>query len=188
MPNVKGTSIAARLDWVRRHGGDEAVAAVLAQLSDQKEVEQIRVTGALKSAWYPYRMFIELIEAIDRRFGKGDGSLIPTLGGEVARADLKTVYKVFFKLASPNFIVEKATQVWSRYYDSGSLVTRQNDPGHVIIEMRDFVQPHRAHCLSVLGWMRETLRMSGASDCEVVHTTCRTRGQAICEFEAHWST
>jgi uncharacterized protein (TIGR02265 family) len=186
MPNVKGTSIAARLDYVRRRGGEEAVAAILGELSDKSEVDQIRVTGPLKSAWYPFRMFVELIEAIDRKFGKGDGSLIEDLGAEVARTDLKTVYKVFYRIASPNFVVSKATQVWSRYYDSGELTVLQNDPGKVRIELRSFASPNKTHCQSVTGWMRETLHMSGAQECQVTHPRCRTRGDAICEYVATW--
>ena len=186
MPNVKGTSIAARLEYVRRRGGEEGVASVLDQLTDKAEVDQIRVTGPLKSAWYPFRMFVELIEAIDRKYGKGDGSIIQDLGAEVARTDLKSVYKIFYRIASPNFVVSKATQVWDRYYDSGELIVLQNDPGKVRIELRSFATPHRAHCESVLGWMRETLHMSGAAGCKVSHPKCRTKGDPICEYVATW--
>jgi hypothetical protein len=187
MSNVKGTSIAARLDYVRRRGGDEAVIAILNELSDKPEVEQIRVTGALKSAWYPFRMFVELIEAIDRKFGRGDGSLVQDLGAEVARTDLKTVYKIFYRIASPNFIVTKATQVWNRYYDSGELMSLQNDDGRIRLELRNFETPHWVHCQSVMGWMRETLRMSGAKGCEITHPNCRTKNAKTCEFVGEWT-
>lgn len=187
MPNVKGTSIAARLEYARRKGGDQAVLEILSRLSDQKEAEQLRLIGVLKSAWYPFRLFVELIEEIDRRFGKGDGALVPALAGEVAKADLKTVYKVFFKFASPNFIIEKAAQVWRRYYDSGEMVIVHNRPGDVHAEVRGFETPHRTHCLSVQGWVQQTLRMSGAADCVVTHTRCRARGEPVCEFTARWT-
>ena len=59
MARVKGTAIAGRLTFARRKGGEEAVAQLLAAVSDPAEAEQLRLTGALKASWYQFRTFID---------------------------------------------------------------------------------------------------------------------------------
>jgi hypothetical protein len=187
MAKVKGTAIAGRIAFARRRGGDAAVAALLSGLSDRSEAEQLALTGALRSSWYSFPTFLELTEGLDRRFGKGDGELIPEIAGDVAEGDLKTVYKIFFRLASPHFIIGKAAQVWRQYYDSGEMSVCEERPGFARIELRNFETPHRSHCLAVRGWIQRTLLLSGAGNPKVVHPRCRTAGASVCEFLGDWT-
>ncbi len=186
MAHVKGTSISGRLKYVQRYFGDAKLDEVMAGLSDQEAATQIKRSGALRSSWYPLDLLVDLSRTIDKVCGHGDGKLYRTMAGQVAEDDLSTVYKVFFKLASPGFIIEKAAQVWRQYYDSGEMVVLERQPGHAIMELRDFDSPNAVHCEMAAGWMERSIAMSGGKDVVLEHAPCRGRGGERCRFEARW--
>ncbi|MFN7135563.1 MAG: hypothetical protein ACK4N5_26060, partial [Myxococcales bacterium] len=186
MPRVKGTTIAGRIAFARARGGDAVVDEILAGLTNRAEANELRFT-ALRSSWYDFTTYVELSEALDRRFGNGDGTLLPTIAGDVAQADLRTVYKVFFRLASPQFIIGRCATIWRQYYDSGEMVVTEAGEDSARFEIRDFERPHRTHCLCVLGWMQRSLELTGVKDARVTHDRCRTAGAPSCVFNARWS-
>lgn len=185
MVNVKGTAIAGRRQYVVRYHGQEKLRAVLAGLKDHEAAQRLEV-GALKSAWYPFSLLIDLTENIDRVVGNGDGKLYRAVGAQTAEDDLSTVYKIFFKFLQPMYIVNKAAQVWNAYYSSGRLQTTQLGPGAVQIEIIDFETPNWVHCESVLGWAQRSIELSGAKNVRVEHPECRGKGAAHCRMRVLW--
>ena len=187
MGKVKGTTIAGRLAYARRRGGDEAVQKVVAAIRDPEAKLDLADGRALKSSWYPFSALIDISVELDRLYGSGDLSLLVEVGGDVAEADLNSVYKIFFKVANPQFIIDRAASVWRSYYSSGTCRVEKKAPNHVILELADFDEPHRAHCNSVLGWAARMLTLSSCKDLVAEHILCRTEGGATCRFEAHWT-
>jgi hypothetical protein len=55
------------------------------------------------------------------------------------------------------------------------------------ISIVDFDTPHRAHCLSVLGWIVAAAEMSGAKVQYAEEERCRTRGDDVCMLVARWT-
>ncbi|HEX7044309.1 MAG TPA: hypothetical protein VF203_06820 [Burkholderiales bacterium] len=185
MVNVKGTAIAGRRQYVLRYHGEEKLKAVLAQLKDQEAAKRLE-NGALKSAWYPFSLFIDLSETIDRVVGRGDGKLYRAMAAQTAEDDLSTVYKVFFKFLQPMYIVQKAAQLWSSYYTSGKMLAKQLSPGTIEFEIAEFETPHWAHCESVIGWAERSIQLTGVKGVHADHLECRAKGAAHCRFRISW--
>jgi len=186
MARIKGTALNSRCHYVVRHHGEAAFEEVLARLGKPEYAEVLR-KGVLKSEWYPFELYLELIRHIDAVCGTGDGSLYPVMAAQAAQDDLTTIYKVFFRIATPAFILSKARRIWSQYYDTGELVVVEHVAGRAIMEVRDFEAPHRAHCSSIAGWMQQCIVMTGASDAAVQHLSCRAQGDQRCMFSATWT-
>lgn len=186
MVNVKGTAIAGRRQYVMRHHGEDKLRAVLAQLKDREAAHRIETGGVLKSTWYPFSLFIDLTETIDRVIGKGDGRLYRAMAAQTAEDDLSTVYKVFFKFLQPLYIFNKASQVWTSYYTSGKLQTTQLAPATVELEIVNFETPHWAHCESVLGWAERSIQLTGVKNVRAEHVECRGKGAAHCRMRVFW--
>lgn len=185
MVNVKGTAISGRRQYVLRHHGEEKLKAVLAQLKDQEAAKRLQ-SGVLKSAWYPYELFIDLTETIDRVVGRGDGKLYRAMAAQTAEDDLSTVYKVFFKFLQPMFIFGKAASLWSSYYTSGKLLATQKSPGDIELEILDFETPRWPHCESVLGWAQRSIELTGVKNVAAEHLECRGRGARRCRMHFTW--
>ncbi len=186
MVKVKGTTIYGRLRWVNTYHSADAVTQVLDQLAD-REAAALLKRGPMRSSWYPFELFVDLIACIDRVCGKGDGGLYRQLAGQVAEDDLKSIYKAFFRVASTGFIIGKAAQVWSQYYDSGKLNVLVREKNNVKLEISNFETPHQIHCESVAGWIHRTVELTGMEAVSVIHSECRAGGDDRCLFDATWS-
>ena len=185
MVNVKGTAIAGRRQYVVRYHGEDKLHAVLAQLKDRESAQRLE-TGALKSAWYPFSLFIDFTETIDRVVGKGDGKLYRAVAAQTAEDDLSTVYKVFFKFLQPTYIFNKAAQLWSAYYTSGRLQTTLLSPGNIEMEIANFETPHWVHCESVIGWAERSIQLTGVKGVRAEHVECRAKGASRCRMRLFW--
>jgi hypothetical protein len=178
---VKGSALVARVRWVREKHPD-AYQQFLRALSP----ETARLAGDFMLLdWYPFPMFIELCTVLDRLFGAGDLALCYEIGRYAADVNLKTMYRLLFKLGSVQFILRRAAMAWKMSYDAGELVLRTEDARSAQLEIVDFPTPHRAHCLSVKGWMSRALEMSGARE-SVIKERCKLLGDPRCEFAAKW--
>jgi hypothetical protein len=183
MPNVRASAILARLRWVEEHHGREAKRAVLVSLSPTHATAILAAVNP--SLWVPFDAFVSLCQAIDRAYGSGDLALCRTLGRYAAQVNLPTIYRIFYKIGSLKFIISKASAVWSTHYDSGNASTR-DIPNGVAFVVENFATPHRAHCLSVLGWMEESAVISGVKVTAARESRCRLRGDAACEFQVEY--
>lgn len=184
MGHVKGSAIGSRVDFVRTHYGDAGLTRVLGEMSpDNAALLSREITS---TSWVPFSVFVDLNVTADRIFGSGDLSLCLEMGRYGAELNLPTIYKLFYRLGTPQYILSRAARLWDVHYDSGRL--RLEDAGHRAMRMHieDFDQPHRSHCLSVLGWTTRSIEMSGGKLLTFGETLCRTRGDSLCELVAHW--
>src|SRR5262245_51289136 len=161
MPNVKGAAITARLRFVRERFGDAGLQQLIDALSpDHRERIEARV---LPQAWVTYEFFIELCVQADQQFGKGDLGLCFEMGHYAAEVNLPSIYRLFYRFGSPAFVLSKAARLWSLHYDSGVLLAHDDGNGLFRLTIERFEQPHRAHCLSVLGWAKKSIEIGRAS-------------------------
>ena len=178
--HVRAPAVLARMRWLVENHGEAAYDGTLDRLTPEH-------AGAIRAAvhptfWVPFDAFIALTEAIDLRYGKGDLGLCRELGRYAANVNLPTLYRIFYKLGTVPYIMSKATAVWSAHYDSGTASAREVQRGEVSVTVENFATPHRAHCLAVLGWIEESVRISGAEMISIAEVKCRTRGAEACEF------
>lgn len=184
MANVKGSALSSRILWVQLEHGEAGFNRLLDQVSpDLKATIEM---GINKAKWYPFDQFVEMNLVLDRLFGTGDMKLIPELGRYGADANLKTIYRLFYKIGSVHWILGRAVRLWSAHYDSGFLEVATRGPKAAVIRVRGFATPHPAHCLSVLGWAQRSIELSGGKNPMMEETRCRTRGDELCQLDAIW--
>lgn len=182
---MKGSALASRLLWVRLGHGEQGLERLEAAASP--ELQPVLVNGVAVARWYPFPIFVELIEVIDRLFGKGDLALVWEMGRFGADANLKTIYRLFYKVGTVRWILGRAARLWGAHYDSGRLEVITDKPGEAIMEICDFDTPHRVHCMSVAGWAEKSVDISGGKDAKVTELECRALGQERCVMKATWT-
>jgi hypothetical protein len=185
MSDVKGAAITARVRYVREHFGEEGYQKLLAALSPE---HRERLGGRiLPHEWVPFDIFAALAVAIDRLFGKGDLQLCFEMGRYAAEVNLPSLYRIFYRFGSPMFIFRKAARLWEVHYTSGKLIPIEDRPGAIHLEIEAFDTPHRAHCMSVLGWGAKSIELSGGTVKRAEETRCRTRGDEVCSLALEWA-
>lgn len=184
MGQVKGSAITARIRFVRERFGESGYRRVRDALAaEHRAALDARV---LPHAWVPYDLFIAFNVEIDRMFGAGDLATCVEMGRYAAEVNLPTLYRIFYRLGSPLFIMRKAAKVWQVHYDSGELTAVEEGPAAVRLSIVGFAEPHRAHCLSVLGWASRSIELSGATLLSAEEPSCRARGEETCEMVFMW--
>ncbi len=184
MAHCKGLAVSSRLRWVQEQHGPAGLERLEAELS--AEHRELLAGHVLPHAWVPMALFIEVNVAADRLFGAGDLLLCQQMGAWAAEATLPKVFKLFYRLGTPMFIFERAAKLWSAHYDTGRLEPSRDEAGVVHLKLYDVEQPHRAHCLSVLGWAAKSIELSGAKPTLAEERRCRTRGEPFCELCLAW--
>jgi len=181
---VKGTAITASLRYLRERFGEEPAAHVRQGLP---RADRLTLEGAiLASSWYPASLLLRLMEEAEWQLGSKQPELARHMGRASADYGLTTVYRILFKLGSPEFIIGGAASVFASYWDTGRLVEEEHARGRAVFTLQDF-QGAAAFCARILGWMERTLELAGARDVRVVHASCVHRGEAECRFEGTWS-
>lgn len=184
MANVKGSALASRVLWVQLNHGASGIARLREACTP--DLRDTLDAGVKMARWYPFEQFVELVVKIDTVFGRGDLGLVKPLGRFGADANLTTIYRLFFKVGSTQWILGRAVRLWSAHYDSGFLEVMTRGARTAILRIRGFATPHRVHCESVLGWVERSIELSGGKQVALVETKCRTRGDDVCQLEATW--
>jgi hypothetical protein len=181
---VKGTVIAARIQFVAKRG-EQDLRRWIEQLSPA--ARELVEAGPLVNSWYPFAIFVELTESIDRVFGTGDGQLCRELGRASFDKYSTSVYRLVFRAVTVEFLVRRAKVAWQLHYDAGALESDSESLADgrklVRIRVRDIPTPHPAHCQSVRGWIVRAAEITGAGEIEERCSRCRRRGDDACEFE-----
>ena len=184
MIQVKGTAPASTVRFVTERFGEEGLRQIVAELPPEQRAEV--EAGLLVSAWYPFSLLINLSRAAEKHFG----GQVPRIQHEMGRASadygLTTVYKFFFRIGSPQFILSRASSLFRHYYTTGDLRAAVAEPGHAIMELSGFEEPAPELCDRLVGWYERTIELAGGKSFRAVHDRCMNRGDALCRTEAWW--
>ena len=183
MSEVKGSAVIARMRFVRDRWGEAGWRRLRAGLA--KPHRSLVDQRILPHHWVPFELFVDLNLAADSLFGRGDLALCREMGAHSAEVNLPTLYRIFFRLGRPSYILKKAARLWDVHYSSGRLVVEELPDG-AMMRIEGFDTPHQAHCLSVLGWAERSVILSGGRDVVCAERSCRAEGDAACEMEARW--
>jgi hypothetical protein len=181
---VKGTALESSSRYVRERFGPGALARVIEALPEGDRAAFHE--GILASAWYGLDALDRFMQETERQLSPQEPEVLRMMGRASCEYGLTGVYRVFFKVGSPEWIISKGAQVYSRYYDTGELKIVEVVSGRAIVELVGFEGGSRQFCERFYGWMQRTLELAGAKNLRTAHSTCIHRGDSICLFEGHW--
>jgi hypothetical protein len=142
--------------------------------------------GTDPSDWVDFGLFVEAIELADRLFDRGKLELAWEMGRFAASHDIGVWKRLIMGRVRPSMFIGLAASVWSHHYDRGRLLSRARGPTGLHVTLADFPAPHRAHCLSIGGWMLGSLELGPRRNGVVQELCCRAKGDTSCEFRVAW--
>jgi hypothetical protein len=182
MARSRGTSLLNNAAWIEHRFG----AAGWQRLLDAVSAEDRRtLTSVVAVGWYDLGVEIRMLDAIDQVLVRGDRKLLDEMGRFTADHDFGGVQRLFFRLANPAYVMEKAMSYWNRYYDGGRWEIRRL-PGGADGELIDFASPNEIFCIVTTGYLARMFELVGAKEVRVEHPRCRGRGDATCLFQGRW--
>ena len=184
MAQVKGTAVQSSMRYVKERFGENALARVIERLPEGDRGSFGH--GALSSAWYGMDAFLRFMQEAEKQLHAQEPDLVRRMGRASCEYGVTGIYKIFFKVGSPEFIISKAARVFGSYYDTGELKIAQSGPGLAVAELVGFEGGAPQFCERIYGWMQRTLEMSGAKGLRTAHSACVHRGDPACRFEGNW--
>jgi hypothetical protein len=139
-----------------------------------------------KGGWVEFELFIEATVLADRLFGRGDLGLASQIGKFAAGHAAGIWKRLLMRHVSPETVLGMAAGLWSHHYDGGKMLSRAFGATGVHVEIADWPKPHRAHCLSMGGWMEGSLEMGPRKNTALRELSCRALGARTCEFQLTW--
>ncbi len=147
----------------------------------------LTATGKPPGGWVDFELFVEANVLADRLFGAGDLGLVWEMGRFAASHNAGVWKSIFMRHMRPAMLLGITAGLWSSHYDSGRLASRSTGESSLLVSILDFPSPHRAHCLSIGGWMHGSLELGPRKSIEVRELSCRTTGGTSCDFRLSWA-
>jgi uncharacterized protein (TIGR02265 family) len=190
-PQVRGSLVLSRLEYLRNQGGTALLEHVLAQLTPA-DAGMLR-RSIRPASWRPLRVQHRLDDAIASVLSPGDRSqafvdvgrayadaILASTGRQVMRRmGNESAPKSFLKTV-PHLYSAFHTAAGRREYEplgENAAVIRTIDPDGVVID---------DHCWTVVGCLQRGLELSGAETVLVTETACRAAGAPCCEYRCEW--
>jgi hypothetical protein len=181
---VKGTAVQSSLRYVRERFGEDPLARVIEALPEGDRAAFGH--GVLASSWYEMDAFLRFMQEAERQLRTQEPDVVRKMGRASCEYGVTGVYKIFFKVGSPEFVISRATRVFTSYYDTGELKIVESGPGRAVVELTGLEGGAPQFCERIYGWMQRTLEMAGARNLRSAHSACVHRGDPACRFEGSW--
>jgi predicted hydrocarbon binding protein len=182
--NIKGRVILNARDFVLARDGNDGWRRVLDGLASE---DREALASMVPVGWYDIRLCDRMNRSIVNAVGAGSMEVMHALGGYAAAEDLKTIHRLFLRMANPAFVLERVAEFWGRYQDSGAWTVVRAQPNRVHATLDGWGSEDEATCVRLAAYTRRLFELVGAKDVHVERRACRARGDAACVFVGGWT-
>lgn len=186
MVKIKGSVLRSRLAMI----ADIAPEGGLDRVLDRLDPDVRETLGSLlASSWYSFDVGRKLDAAIVDELGGGRPEYFEKLGEASAEKNLGSggVHRQFLVVGNPHAFLEKASLVYSFYYDQGHRDYEKVGDNEAILTTHEAETYSAPDCATVVGWYRRALEMCGVEKPRVVEEQCRAKGGGVCRYRLTWS-
>jgi len=142
----------------------------------------------LASDWYPlYDALIVPTQKLCDLFFNGDERGAWEAGMFSAEYALKGFYRIFFRLGSPQFLINRATRVFSSYYSESELRVVESSTRRCVVHIVAFPEPYWTLDLRIGGWIERALELVGCKGIRVEITKSKAKGDPVTEYVTTWT-
>ncbi|MCK5536752.1 MAG: hypothetical protein KAI79_07985 [Bacteroidales bacterium] len=142
------------------------------------------------SKWYPLmESVIFPTETVAKVLGKTTEEAALELGQYSAEVALSGIYKIFVRISSPDFVISRATQVFSTYYNPGSIEIIEKNKNSLKARIKNFSKQDSLVMYRIAGWIQGTLQVTRRKTINVELDIKELEDDKLfCEILASWST
>jgi hypothetical protein len=186
MVEVKGTVVRDSIKAVKARHGEQAYADIVGLLKG--ETRSLFEKGSVMSiGWYPLDAFVEFLEMDLKVTAQGNEQELIRRSEVIIEQELKGIYRVFVKLGSPRFVLNRISTVHQTYFRGVEIEVSLPASGNAILKYTGFERRHRLIGLSIIGFYRKALEISGAKNVKAEFATKIEDDKGYCELLVTWS-
>lgn len=179
----KGNWVAARHRYVLEEYGQLGVDDVASRLEGRPR--ETFLAPPLTMALGDVGTVVEIDRAIVDGPMNGRIPRMKEFGGKIARYDVPVVYRVFFRIGTPGFILGRIGLVYGQYIKRGRMsASIGKSEGEVTL--REVPLPYYLCEHGISGWIEAALELAGAQTFFARQLRCVHRGDAECMWHVVW--
>lgn len=182
---VKGTALKTTRDFVKNKYPSEYNKWMQTLPAPTRELYESAINV---TEWFPIvECYLVPISSICEMFFKGDEKQCgDELGQFSADLALKGLYKVFLIVASPNFLIQRASKIISTYYQPSEVEAYSIDANSAGIRITKFEHLDKALEYRFGGWCKRALELANCSGVTYSINKSKAQGNSVCEIEFFW--
>jgi hypothetical protein len=183
--NIKGTALKTTRDFVRTRFPDQ-YENWLESLS--AESRKIFSSSLDATAWYPYHMgYAEPVQKImELCFHKDSKTGGDQLGRFSAETALKGFYKVFLLIASPQYLMQRASKIFTTYYDPSRIEAEIIGSDSAVLRIIEFDEIDESIEYRIAGWTQKALEMANCREPVYEIRKAMSKGDPVTEIHFNW--
>lgn len=184
MLKIKGTALKSTINYIKLKLNDEEKLKFRTLLSEPSR--ELLDSTVLSGNWYDVSFMIEFMSKIPEILKKDPKEIWWEMGRHSCDDGLSTIYKIFYKLGNPEFIIKRAAQVWNNYYTEGDFFVVSHSLNGAHVQIKNVSFPHISLCTRISGWMERAMELSGGNNVKLRHSLCKFQSGAVEEWKANW--
>lgn len=145
--------------------------------------------GIFANNWYPMKDgAVEPTKAIAKLFYNNNLQMAALESGRFsAEVGLKGVYRIFVKVASPNYLMQRAGRVFTSYYSPSEIaVVNSHDKG-LTLHITKFPEPEVVIEHRIAGWCERALEFTNCKNVKANITKSLAKGDNLTEIVINWN-
>ncbi|MEW5852729.1 MAG: hypothetical protein AB2A00_28345 [Myxococcota bacterium] len=164
-PESKAQALNNRVATLRTLVPAATMEALLAALPP--DTAEILRNPPLAVTWLPSHHWARVVETAHKVVFAGDDAQVHRWGRTAMLSDLSTVFRLFLKLASPQFIARRASNLWDQYNrNHGRVHSREVDGSTVEAIYEGVGSANASFWLFQRGVVHAAVEASGVKDVE----------------------
>lgn len=182
---VKGTALKTTRDFVKN-----CFPSVYDEWLESLPAESRKIfTSVLDAtAWYPLKEgysipVARIMELCFKNDFKSGGNQLGSYSAETA---LKGFYKVFLLIASPQFLLQRASKIFTTYYEPSQIEAEITGQYSAVLRILKFDEIDESIENRIAGWIRKALEMANCREPGYEIKKAMSKGDSVTEIHFHW--
>lgn len=131
--------------------------------------------------WYPLQeaILIPLRKAAEIFYNNDIQKAAFESGYFIAQEDLNTVYRLFIKVMSVDYVVQRASLVFASYYNGGEIEVLESNDKNLKIAIKGFKKEDNDWFFTFIGWIKALFDIIKKGKFEIHHKIEELNGEHI---------
>lgn len=183
---AKGVNFICAKNYIEKKYGNKTWVQIMDCLSN--EGKAVWNNCLLSGSEYPFSAFKEMMSAFPTVLKTTKDGEIAAVYEYIADQSLNTIYKIFFRLSQPSFVLKSYPILWSRFFNAGTVDVPVAEKGQASVRFLlpdvfdDWLQP------ACLGYSMKAVAMAGGSGLTMKRTAYEKKPDGLFEsvYELRW--
>src|SRR5512133_3775147 len=183
---VKGTAIMTTRDFVKTKFPDRYNAWIE---SLPPASRQIITSSIMTAGWYPLKdgYAVPIDKIMVMFYNNNPKTCGEAIGKYSADVVLHGIYKAFLMIATPKFLMQRASSIMTNYYKPSGVRTIENGPKNVTLEISNFPDITVALEYRFAGWVIRALELANCKNVQYSITRAISSHQPTTDIVFNWS-